>query len=174
MEPKIPARAELEGFIPFLTQQAQLQLSRLPWLRMEAEELIQRTMLEAWESLDSYRGDSEAQLAKWLQTILKRQLSRELRHVGQKCRDRKRVISLQLALEESSARLRRWVAADDSSVGQHAIRKERAVRLTAALEQLPAGASWGGCCTGMAFAGVRRSRSRRWAGIPTATPSSRT
>src|SRR5262249_33512621 len=52
-------------------------------------------------------------------------------------RDVSRERSLEEALEESSARLQNWLAAEQSSPSQEAGRKEQGVRLAEALAQLP-------------------------------------
>jgi RNA polymerase sigma-70 factor (ECF subfamily) len=60
-----------------------------------------------------------------------------LRRFHRAKRDVTRERSLQEALDQSSARLETWLAADQSSPSQRAMQSERLLRLAEALETLP-------------------------------------
>ena len=67
---------------------------------------------------------TDAQAAAWLRQILKHNLADEVRRPRPRKRDGRRERSLDAALEESSARLEGWLAAEQSSPSQRAIREE--------------------------------------------------
>src|SRR5262249_37224836 len=134
------ARAEgLEPFRPYLRLLVRGQLGPRLRGKLDASDLVQQTLLEAVRSLDQHQGRTEAEMAGWLRTILARQLTHALRdlHRGKRAVDRER--SLEQSLAASSACLGQWLAADQSSPSARADRQDRAVRVAAALEELPQG-----------------------------------
>jgi RNA polymerase sigma-70 factor (ECF subfamily) len=64
-------------------------------------------------------------------------MSRAVRDLGRARRDFARERSLDEALDNSSARLEAWLAAEQSSPSAHVEHSEQTVRLTAAVEALP-------------------------------------
>ena len=134
-----PQEAErlLESFRAYLRLLARLHLS--PQLRgkLEPSDVVQQTLLQAYQALDQFRGRSKAECAAWLRQILARNLGQAVRDFGRAKRDLAREQSLQAALDASSARLDAWLAADQSSPSQRAERGEQALRLAQALEKLP-------------------------------------
>ena len=64
-------------------------------------------------------------------------LADALRHLGRDKRDAARERSLEQELEQSSIRLGSWLAGEQASPSEHAVRHEEAVCVAAALAALP-------------------------------------
>jgi RNA polymerase sigma-70 factor (ECF subfamily) len=94
-------------------------------------------MLQAHRAWKDFRGTTEGELAAWLRQILARNLAHAGRDHRRAKRDVARERSLEASLNESSARLQAWLAADQSSPSQKAERQERELRLAEALASLP-------------------------------------
>jgi RNA polymerase sigma-70 factor (ECF subfamily) len=82
-------------------------------------------------------GTENAELAVWLRKALANNLADALRNLRRAKRDVSRELSLDAALDASSARLGNWLAGDQSSPSQRAIRNEDLLRLADALTTLP-------------------------------------
>jgi len=105
--------------------------------KLDASDVVQQALLQAYQGLREFRGRTEAERTAWLRQILARCLANVTRDFYRDKRDVKREQSLEAELGASSARLGAWLAADQSSPSQHANRGEEAVRLAEALAQLP-------------------------------------
>jgi RNA polymerase sigma-70 factor (ECF subfamily) len=134
---------EATGPVPSLERyRAYLRLlARLQWPprlqgKLDPSDVVQETLLKAFQALDQFRGKSEAQVAAWLRQILARQLANAVRDLGRDRRDVTRERSLESALD-SSARLEAWLVAEQSSPSQQAQHHEEWLRLAEALEALP-------------------------------------
>src|SRR3954464_15238446 len=98
------AGARLEGFREYLRLLARLQLDPRLKSKLDPSDVVQQTMLEAYQGLADFRGDGSAQLAAWLRQILARNLANAVRDLGRAKRDFGREQSLDAALENSSVR----------------------------------------------------------------------
>src|SRR5262249_3091496 len=97
----------------------------------------QQTLLEAHQALPDFRGQSDPEKAGWLRRILARNMADELRKFRRQKRNLNMEASLQAALNESTIRVEKWIADEDSSPSDCAIANERLVALATALLQLP-------------------------------------
>jgi RNA polymerase sigma-70 factor (ECF subfamily) len=128
---------EFERFRDYLRLMARLHLDARFAAKLDASDIVQQTLLQAHENRDQFRGQSEAELAGWLRAILANILGAAARRFGADARDLGREQSLQERLDESSARLENWLAAEQSSPSERVMRAEELVRLASALAQLP-------------------------------------
>jgi RNA polymerase sigma-70 factor (ECF subfamily) len=129
--------ALLEGFRGYLALLARLQLA--PQLRgkIDLSGVVQQTLLEAHQAMEQFRRMTAEQQTVWLRKALACNLADEIRKLGTARRDVGRELSLEQALEESSVRLETWLAADQSTPGEQAMRNEQLLQLAGALAQLP-------------------------------------
>src|SRR5258708_8558309 len=105
--------------------------------RVDLSGVVQQTLLEAHQALDQWRKWDEPRQLAWLRRALANNLTDEVRKLGTAIRDVSRECSLETALEQSSTRLEAWLASEESSPPERAIRNEQLLRLAEALEQLP-------------------------------------
>lgn len=131
------AQPSLEHFRGYLLLLARQQLDTRLQGKLDASDIVQQTLLEAYQDYGQFRGHNDAELAGWLRRILARNLSDALRRLTTAKRDVAREHSLEAALQASSAMLERWLAAEQSSPSQQAMWHENLLRLTAALTALP-------------------------------------
>jgi RNA polymerase sigma-70 factor, ECF subfamily len=136
MIPPPEADAALERFRHYLLLLARLQLGRQGQRKLEPSDVVQQTLLEAHVKREQFRGTTDAERAAWLRQMLAYNLADALRHLGRDKRDAGRERSLEQELEQSSIRLGSWLAAEQASPSEVAVRHEEAVRVAAALVQL--------------------------------------
>src|SRR5262249_37943502 len=125
----------LERFRAYLGLLARAQLPAPLRGQLGSSDLVQQTLLQAHRKRDQFRGHSEAEYRAWLRTILARLLADAARRCGPG--QAGQAHSLERALEESSQRLERWLAADESSPSQGLMRQERLLELAEAMGRLP-------------------------------------
>ena len=133
----VPLALDLERFRNYLRLLARLQLDPRLKGKLDPSDVVQQTLLEAYQARDQFRGLSEGEQAAWLRQILAHHLADELR----KFRRGKRRIDLERSLEgelaESSARIERWLAGEQTAPSVRADRNEELVRLSEGLFALP-------------------------------------
>ncbi len=106
--------------------------------KVDASDVVQETFLEAHQNFPRFRGASEAEFVAWLRQILAGNLADLLRrYLGAKGRDVRLEREIQDAFDRSSVLLDRGLMSPCSSPSQQAARREQAVLLADALEQLP-------------------------------------
>jgi RNA polymerase sigma-70 factor (ECF subfamily) len=130
---------ELTKFRAYLYALARLQLDRRLQAKIDLSGVVQQTLLEAHQAAGQLRGRSEEEKAAWLRRALANNLADEIRKLSAGKRDVQRERSLEDALAESSARLKAWLAEEQSSPSRNAERQEEALRLAEALSGLPEG-----------------------------------
>jgi RNA polymerase sigma-70 factor, ECF subfamily len=125
----------LEQYREYLRLLARLQLD--PQLRgqLDPSDIVQQTLLKAHERFDQFRGQTDEELRAWLRAILARSLIDAVRKYGRQKGDRAQ--SLEAVLEQSSAKLEVFLASEESSPSQAAVRAERLVDLAKVLARLP-------------------------------------
>ena len=130
-------QADLNQYRGYLRALAQIELGRRLQSKVDASDIVQQSLLEAHQDLASLKGRTEPELIAWLRTILARNLLNTARDFTAQKRDVKRERSLVQRLDESSARLERFLAAEQTSPSQKAMRGEEMAKLAAALTELP-------------------------------------
>lgn len=128
---------ELEACREYLGLLARLQLDPRLRGKVDPSDMVQQTLLNAHEKVETFRGRTGAEWLGWLRQILANNLAMASRRFGAQARDVGRERSLEAGLEQSSARLEACLAADQSSPSQQAVRHERLLRLAAGLGRLP-------------------------------------
>lgn len=127
----------LERYRHYLRLLARLQLNPRLAAKLDPSDIVQETMLKAHAKLNEFRGQTEEEFTGWLRQILANTLLEAARRFSAGKRAIHREKSLEAAIEESSARLDRWLTAEQPSPSELAIRQEQVLRLAEALDQLP-------------------------------------
>jgi RNA polymerase sigma-70 factor (ECF subfamily) len=127
----------LDDFRAYLRLLAGLQVSPRLRGKLDPSDLVQQTLLKAYQARDRLRGRTPGEQAAWLRQILARTLADAIRDLRRDKRDIARERSLEAALDASSSRLEACLAAAGMAPGQQAERNEQLVRLAAELARLP-------------------------------------
>jgi len=128
----------LELYRNYLGLLARLEIGRRLQGKVDDSDLVQDTFLQAHGSFAQFRGTTEAELVSWLRQILAHVVSKLVRHYhGTRRRDVRLERDLAAEIDQSSRALGEGLAARQSSPSQQAARREQAVLLADALQQLP-------------------------------------
>jgi RNA polymerase sigma-70 factor (ECF subfamily) len=131
------AGADLNRFRGYLRVLAEMELGARLRGKVDPSDIVQQSLLEAHQDLPAFRGTSEAELVAWLRQILARNLLNVARDFAAQKRDLNREVHLAQQLEQSSLRIDRFLAAEQTSPSQHLLRGEQALKLVNALAELP-------------------------------------
>jgi RNA polymerase sigma-70 factor (ECF subfamily) len=128
----------LELYRGYLALLARTQIGRRLQSKIDPGDLVQETFLEAHRHFALFRGTTEAEFVGWLRQILAGRLAKLVRrYLGTQRRDVRLERDLVAELDRSSQLLDQGLVAPASSPSQQAVRREQAVLLANALEQLP-------------------------------------
>ena len=128
----------LESYRHYLALLVRLQVGRRLQGKLDVEDLLQETFLEAHRGIGQFRGSSEREFLGWLRQILLATLAGQVRrYYGTGQRDLRRERELELGIDRTSQALDRGLIAAQSTPSQQAARREQAVRLADALGCLP-------------------------------------
>ena len=143
---------DLERYRSYLRLLAEARLDRRLRAKLDASDVVQQTLLQAYQAWRQFRGTSDGELAAWLRQILARTLLHCVRDFRRAKRDVSCERSMDAACDESSARLESWLAAEQSSPSHRVERMEEVLRLVEAVAALPEGQRevvvlyyWQGC-----------------------------
>jgi RNA polymerase sigma-70 factor (ECF subfamily) len=128
----------LELYRGYLKLLVRLQIDRRLQGKLDASDIVQDAFLQASRCFDQFRGASEAELTAWLRQILVSKLATQMRrYLGAKQRDVRLERELARSIDHSSWALDHGLLDRQSSPSHQAARREQAVLLADALEQLP-------------------------------------
>jgi RNA polymerase sigma-70 factor (ECF subfamily) len=128
---------ELGQYRDYLHLLARLQVDRRVRDKLDLSGVVQQTLLDAFQSRPQIEELDPDAKAAWLRRALANNLVDEVRKLGAAKRDVARERSMADALNQSSARLADWLAAEQSSPSANLNRQEAALRLAQALTKLP-------------------------------------
>jgi len=129
---------DIERFRPYLRVLAQTRFQTKFQSKLDASDIVQQTMLNAYQSWEQFRGKSDAELAGWLRQILANLIIRNTRDMGRGKRDVERERSIDAALQQSSMQLGKLLAdPGQGTPSQVVMKEERAAELAQALMELP-------------------------------------
>jgi RNA polymerase sigma-70 factor (ECF subfamily) len=124
----------VEAYRDYLHLLARLQLDPRLRGKLDPSDVVQQTLVKAHQGRAEFRGTSAGEQAAWLRRILAntmidaaRKYQRELGFEH----------TIDRRVDESSARLEAWLAADQSSPSEVAARQEQLLLLASALARLP-------------------------------------
>ncbi|QDU25553.1 ECF RNA polymerase sigma-E factor [Anatilimnocola aggregata] len=126
-----------EQFRSYLRLLARMQLPPRLVPKIDTSDVVQQTLIKAYQGLAGFRGSTEREMAGWLRQILANQLAHLVRDFGRQKRDAGRELPLAQVVDESSARLEAWLAAEQSSPSEHVQRSDLLLQLATGLESLP-------------------------------------
>jgi RNA polymerase sigma-70 factor (ECF subfamily) len=108
------------------------------WLRakVDASDIVQQTLLEAYRDFHKFRGHTEAEWLGWLRQILSHNAANYVRHYRGAKRQARREVALGPAGSSSDGPHIPEACAHGESPSQHLLRKEREWQVAEALTQL--------------------------------------
>ena len=128
---------DLEPYRRYLELLARVHLDPRLRGKLDPADVVQQTLLRAYAALPETRGHSPENLAAWLRKILANTLADTVKHYHRDRRDVDLERSLEDDLDRSASGLAGWLAADQTSPSQAAVRNEEMIRLADALTALP-------------------------------------
>ena len=119
----------LERHRSYLMLLARARIMPVNGRKVDASDIVQQTLMDAFAKREQFRGSSEAELTAWLREILKHNLLDVLRREQCEKRDIRREQLLGATIDESMTRADGWLAAVQSSPSQRVSKQEDLLRL---------------------------------------------
>ena len=132
-----PGTEDLEMYRPYLLCLARQQLDRRLQSKVDLSGVVNQTLFEARQRLADVPKGNEAEILRWLRSILAHNMIDETRSYRGPTRDAAREVSLEADLEQSSERLAACLAVEQTSPSQRIAKTEDLVRLAQAITGLP-------------------------------------
>lgn len=129
-------RIDFVKFREYLKQLAELQLHQNVRRRVDASDVVQATLLEAYRNRETLRHEDSAAIAGWLRSMLNHNITDAVRHATRERRDVRRETSLDPSLPRGAATPRALMA-DQSSPSQSLVRDELCASMAVAIGSLP-------------------------------------
>jgi RNA polymerase sigma-70 factor, ECF subfamily len=127
----------LEPYRDYLRLLARLHLDRRLRAKLDPSDLVQQTLLEAYQAMSSWEQHTPGEQAAWLRRILAHNLANAIRDFTRAKRDVNLEQSLQADLDASSIRLASLLADAGPTPAEQAEQNEFLLRLAHALIELP-------------------------------------
>ncbi len=138
MADPVEFESEVQKFRPYLLVLARGQIPRSLQGRIEASDVVQDTLLEAFRKQSDFRGSNAQTLAGWLRSLLNYNMIDAVRRHSRLSRDVAREIRAPRSMEESALGLEGLLIADQSTPSHHFANEQRSIQLAIAIEALPA------------------------------------
>ena len=106
--------------------------------RIDASDVVQQTLMDAWKGQEGFRGTTHGERMAWLRVILTRVILRADRDLLKtEKRGEGREKTLQSAIDQTSVRIEQMAIGNERDPVSVAVRAEQTLKLAAAMEQLP-------------------------------------
>lgn len=126
----------LSAYRNYLKLLAQTQIRLKVPANLDASDLVQETLWEAYRDFGEFHGTSVSEMTAWLRRILVRNLKDQIRFDRARKRDQQREQSLDDAIQRTDSGVAEVLQTTGSSPSVHAANKEQAILLADALQRL--------------------------------------
>ncbi len=121
----------------YLNFLARSQVQQKLQSKIDASDIVQVTLLEAYRDFDNFQGNSQGEWLAWLRRILARNATDYVRcYKGTAKRDARREVAIRHPSDATDVIGAAEPAAADATPSQQVIRRDQELRLTAALSEL--------------------------------------
>ena len=127
----------LERFRAYLRLLARVRFPALLQAKIDPSDIVQQTLMNAHRAADQFHGRTLAEQTAWLRRIFANTLANAIRDFTREMRDVGMERSLQASLNESSARIEAWLAADHTPPVEAVERNEQLLLLADHMAELP-------------------------------------
>ena len=127
----------LDRFRNYLRMLAGVEISPQIRQRVAPSDIVQETLIEAYDKRSQFRGQTDGELAQWLRTMLLRNVFDAHRMARRQRRDVAREQNLGTLLHDSTTKLAESLAANQTSPSGCVSKMEQVIQLADALAELP-------------------------------------